>query len=156
MTSRSPAPDRFATSPGRSQAVCRSYCSKRTDGSRPAIPFGTRASPVTNCGGFQAQAHLIPVVLPGDRGAVQSGPDLHPQDHAVLGDRAGLLRGMRMRKAGRQHGGAGHRPGPSGGHRPVLAAQAALVTPFKPVPDLPGVAADDPGGAGAQVWTELA
>jgi len=41
--------------------------------------------------GLQAQAHLVPVVLPADRGAMHPRPDLDPQDHAPLGDRAGLF-----------------------------------------------------------------
>ena len=61
-------------------------------------------------------------------------------------DWAGLLGGMRMSEADRQHSRAGHRPGRRGGHRPVLTARAASVTPFKPVPDPPEATADHPGG----------
>jgi len=44
--------------------------------------------------GFQAQTHLVPVVLPRDRGAVHPRTDLDPKDRALLGNRAGLLRGV--------------------------------------------------------------
>jgi len=53
---------------------------------------------------LQAQTHLIPVVLAADRGGVDTRAHLDPQDHAVFGDRASLLRRMRMPKADRQLG----------------------------------------------------
>src|SRR4029077_19587584 len=100
-TSRSPAPDRFATPPGRSHAVCRSYCSKRTDGPSPRIPAGTRASPVTKAGGSRdtpvheagrprPQANLARVSLPAEGGPVDPGTALDAQNQAGLGDPARL------------------------------------------------------------------
>ena len=49
---------------------------------------------------LQAHAHLVPVILAADRGAVHPRAHLDPQDHAFFGNGAGLLRGMRMPKAG--------------------------------------------------------
>jgi hypothetical protein len=77
------------------------------------------------------------VWLIGDRGAVSqrgqpclsvlitcrtSASGLDSQNHAVLGDRSGLLGGMAMLETGRQRSGSVDWRGRSGGHRPVLAA----------------------------------
>jgi hypothetical protein len=53
ITSRSPAPERFARPPGLSQTACRSYCPNTTDGSWPRMPLGMRASPAAR------STHLI-------------------------------------------------------------------------------------------------
>jgi hypothetical protein len=75
---------------------------------------------------LQAQAELIAVILAVDGGAVHAGADLDAQDQAGLGDPPRLLRGVRVREAGRQGAGARRgagdraRCGQAGGHRPFV------------------------------------
>jgi hypothetical protein len=68
---------------------------------------------------MSAQAHLVAVVVPADRGAVHPGPDLDPRDHPLLGNPPGLLGSMRMREASRQSGRAGDRTALAGKHASV-------------------------------------
>jgi hypothetical protein len=60
---------------------------------------------------LQAQAQLVPVVLAVDGGAGHTGADLDAQDQAGLSDPARLLRGVRVREAGRQGAGDGQGAG---------------------------------------------
>ncbi|WP_371814143.1 hypothetical protein [Phycicoccus sp. HDW14] len=52
--------------------------------------------------GFEADSHLVAVVLPADGRAMDAGPNLDSQDHARLGDRPSFLRGVRVAEPVRQ------------------------------------------------------
>lgn len=83
----------------------------------PPDPVGHPRQARHERGRLQADPHLVPVVLPADRGAVNAGPDLGPQDQPLLGEPTSLLGGVRVREPGRKETAigsldhAGHRTG---------------------------------------------
>ena len=88
---------------------------------------------------FQAQAHLVPVVLATDRGAVHTRSHLDPQDQPFFGAPASLLRGMRVSKTGRQFGGASNEPGQRFRHGPLVAGRITQRHPISTLPPQTGI-----------------